>query len=102
MAGSANIAKGATIDLGAFQDVTISADQKTVDIGPGANWGQVYAVLDPAGLSAQGGRVGTVGVSGLLLGGGISFFAPRYGFACDNVQNYEVCISHKIYGNAQF
>ena len=69
LAGAANIQKGATIDLSAFQNVTLSADQKTVDIGPGTNWGAVYGVLDAAGLSVQGGRVGTVGVSGLLLGG---------------------------------
>jgi hypothetical protein len=31
-----------------------------------------------------------VGVSGLLLGGGISFHGPQYGWAADKVVNYEV------------
>lgn len=26
--------------------------------------------------------------------GGMSFFAPRYGFVCDNVLNYEVSRAH--------
>ena len=28
-----------------------------------------------------------------LLTGGMSFFAPRYGFACDNVENFEVVLA---------
>jgi len=32
----------------------------------------------------------TIGVSGLLLGGGISYFANKLGWACDNVASYEV------------
>lgn len=31
-----------------------------------------------------------VGVPGLVLGGGISFFSNKYGWACDNVASYEV------------
>lgn len=31
-----------------------------------------------------------VGVSGLVLGGGISFFSNERGWACDNVASYEV------------
>ena len=31
-----------------------------------------------------------VGVPGLILGGGISFFSNKLGWACDNVASYEV------------
>ena len=51
----------------------------------------VYQYLDPLGLSIAGGRNGLIGVGGLTLGGGISYFAPRVGWACDNVVNFEVC-----------
>lgn len=40
-----------------------------------------------------GGRVDQVGVGGLLLGGGLSFYAGRDGFACDNVVAYEVVLA---------
>ena len=35
-------------------------------------------------------QMSTIGVSGLLLGGGISYFANKKGWACDNVASYEV------------
>ncbi|KAJ4298223.1 hypothetical protein N0V90_006122 [Kalmusia sp. IMI 367209] len=41
-----------------------------------------------------GGRLSQVGVAGLLTGGGVSFFSGRYGFACNNVQTYEVVLGN--------
>lgn len=35
----------------------------------------------------------SVGVGGLILGGGISFFSPRVGLVCDNVLNYEIVLA---------
>lgn len=48
----------------------------SVSVGAGARWQNVYDALDPHGLSAQGGRVGDVGVGGLTTGGNIPFFLP--------------------------
>lgn len=41
-----------------------------------------------------GGRVDNVGVGGLLLGGGLTFYAGRDGFACDNVIAYQVVLAN--------
>ena len=35
-------------------------------------------------------QVASVGVSGLTLGGGISHFSNKLGWACDNVESYEL------------
>jgi len=35
-------------------------------------------------------KMSPVGVPGLVLGGGISFFSNKLGWACDNVASYEV------------
>jgi hypothetical protein len=35
-------------------------------------------------------QVAGIGVGGLTLGGGISFFSNQYGWACDNVASFEV------------
>lgn len=50
-------------------------------------------VTEALGLGLTGGRVSTVGVSGLTLGGGASFHSGRRGFACDDIINYEVVLA---------
>ena len=91
--GWANIAGGVTLDLQGLKQITISEDRQEVDIGPGNRWGDIYRVLDAEGLSVVGGRASPVGVGGLLLGGGISFFSPRYGYAADNVVSFEIVLA---------
>ena len=89
-AGANNIKDGVTIDLSALNSVTYNEDDSTASIGPGARWRGVYESLSKLGVTVPGGRAGTVGVGGLTLGGGNSFFAAQYGFVCDNVANFEV------------
>ena len=43
---------------------------------------------------------GDVGVAGLTLGGGLSFFSSQHGLACDNVVNYEVVLADGSIVNA--
>lgn len=87
---ASNIDGGVTIDFKNMAKVSISSDQKQVSVEPGLRWAQVYEKLDKVGLGVVGGRVADIGVGGLTLGGGISFFSGRYGWACDNFNNYEV------------
>ena len=90
--GAANIVDGVTIDLSAMNQVSLSADNTTASIGPGCRWRDVYDTLGPLGYAVPGGRAADVGVAGLTLGGGNSFFAAREGFVCDNVKNYEIVL----------
>lgn len=96
-AGSATIQDGVDIDLSALNQVTPSKNKRTVSIGPGNRWIDVYLKLDALGLAVSGGRVSSVGVGGLVTGGGMSFFAPRYGFVCDTVTEFEVSQKSAIY-----
>jgi hypothetical protein len=91
-AGAANIDQGITIDLSQLNQVTPSRDLSTVTVGPGNRWADVYSKLDALGIAIGGGRSASVGVGGLTLGGGVSFFSPRYGFVCDNIIRYEVSL----------
>lgn len=50
----------------------------------------MYAFLEPYGRIVVGGRLKTIGISGLTIGGGISYFTAKYGFAMDNVLAYEI------------
>ncbi|RFU26415.1 hypothetical protein B7463_g9924, partial [Scytalidium lignicola] len=92
-AGFANIDDGVTIDMTRLSSVSVNEDHTVASIGAGASWLDVYQFLDPLGLSVAGGRNGLVGVGGLSLGGGISYFAPRVGWACDNIVNAEVVLA---------
>jgi len=68
-AGAATIANGVQIDLAAINQVTVASSKAITSVGPGARWLDVYSKLDTLGLSVVGGRVATVGVGGLIIGG---------------------------------
>ena len=83
-----------TIDLVRMDGIEMkeSEGRKSVVLGAGLRWGRVYQELEKRGLMVIGGRVSDVGVGGLILGGGISFFSAEYGWACDNVVAYEIVL----------
>jgi FAD/FMN-containing dehydrogenase len=81
---------GVVIRLSKFRHVTISEDRKTTNIGVGLTWLEVYRELDQYDVAVTGGRMPSVGVSGLLLGGGLSFQNSEHGFSCSGVVNFEV------------
>lgn len=62
-----------------------------VSVGAGAIWMQVYeSVTTMAGRYVQGGGCTTVGVVGLLLGGGYGSFSKNYGLAAASLLEAEV------------
>jgi hypothetical protein len=66
-AGAANIEDGIVIDLASFTGVTVNSG--IASVGVGERWRNVYTTLQAQGLAVSGGRVATVGVPGLVLGG---------------------------------
>lgn len=78
------------VALSGFTNITLASDLGTVEAGPALNWYDLNSFLEPYGKVVIGGRLKTIGVSGLTLGGGISYFTAKYGFAMDNVASYEV------------
>lgn len=64
-----------------FVQVDVAARGATV--GAGARWGAVVASAAPHGLAPIAGAAPSVGVVGLLLGGGIGPLVRSHGFASD-------------------
>lgn len=64
----ASVGGGPLISTEKLNEVTLDEEAKTVRIGPGNRWGDVIGALDGTGYTVPGGRVGHVGVGGLLLG----------------------------------
>lgn len=59
-AGASNIERGITISLQHLNETILSGDQKSVAVGPGNIWYDVYTRLEPGGLAVIGGRVSTL------------------------------------------
>ncbi|KAM9883721.1 FAD binding domain-containing protein [Verticillium dahliae] len=100
--GGNNVHNGVTIDLSLFNRTPVhnSTCGKVASIGAGSRWASVLAETEKHGLGVTGGRIGTVGVAGLTLGGGTSFLIAERGFACDDVVNYEVVLADGSVVNA--
>jgi FAD/FMN-containing dehydrogenase len=65
--------------------------QPAVSIEAGAIWGHVYnEVTTKGGRYVQGGGCLTVGVTGLILGGGFGGFSKAYGMAAANLLEAEI------------
>ncbi|RBQ70467.1 hypothetical protein FVER53590_12285 [Fusarium verticillioides] len=99
-AGFANSNGGVTIDMTTLSSVSLNKKSTIASIDAGAKWLDVYQHLDGSGVQVAGGRNGNVGVGGLLLGGGISHFTTKVGWACDRVINYEVVLANGTISNA--
>ncbi|KAH9054939.1 FAD-binding domain-containing protein [Lactarius vividus] len=83
---------GVLISMTRFNNIEFNNATGTIDAGPGVTWDQVYAALDSTGVNVVGGRIPTVGVSGLTLGGGYAFMSNQYGLSIDNMERYELVL----------
>jgi FAD/FMN-containing dehydrogenase len=98
---AASIDNGVLIVLTELRQLTIASDHEIASLGPGITWIDVYDWVQKFNRTIVGGRYAPVGVSGLLLGGGISFHSGQYGWAANSVLNFEVVTSDGkvIYAN---
>ncbi|KAL2059793.1 hypothetical protein VTL71DRAFT_10177 [Oculimacula yallundae] len=91
---ASNAPGGVTIDLSGIDDIDVGEDLNFARIGTGNRWAGVYQKLEKLNRTVAGGRNSDVGVGGFLLGGGISFLSRRYGWATDNVRNFQVVLAN--------
>jgi FAD/FMN-containing dehydrogenase len=89
-AGHAVCDGGLVIDLSRLSAVEVDADARTARAGGGTNWAQFDVACQAHGLVTPGGVVGTTGVTGLTLGGGIGHLLGRFGLTCDNLVGAEL------------
>jgi FAD/FMN-containing dehydrogenase len=81
---------GIVINLSPMKAISIDPQQRTARIEPGLNWGEVANALQPYGLALSSGDVATVGVGGLMLGGGIGWMVRKYGLTIDSLRAVEL------------
>jgi FAD/FMN-containing dehydrogenase len=60
-------------------------DKETVSVGPGCTLSNLYDVLLPKGRIIPGGSCASVGIGGLVLGGGYGLLGRKLGLTCDSL-----------------
>lgn len=78
------------LDVRRLQQIEVAGD--TVRVGAGVRLGELYDRLATIGRTVAGGNGSTVGVSGLVLGGGLGILGRRHGLACDGLRAAEIVL----------
>jgi FAD/FMN-containing dehydrogenase len=84
-AGHCAVDDGLVIDLTKMRTVKVDPDERIARSGGGATWVDFDQATQSHGLVTPGGVVGSTGVTGLTLGGGIGHLTAQYGLTCDNL-----------------
>ncbi|KAG8718728.1 hypothetical protein FRC11_003503, partial [Ceratobasidium sp. 423] len=92
--GWAGTDSGVLISLSRLKAIEVSKDKKSVVIGAGNRWGDVYAKTGEHNVTVAGARISLVGVSGYLLGGGLSYLMHSEGFSANSVLSYEIVLAN--------
>jgi hypothetical protein len=88
--GGYSTSRGLVISLAPLRSVRVDRRELTITAGGGARNRDVYAALPGTGVAIPSGRCPTVGLSGLLLGGGFGFSSRHLGLTCDHLLETEV------------
>jgi FAD/FMN-containing dehydrogenase len=89
-AGHCVVDEGLVIDLSSLRAVEVDAEASIARAGGGSTWLDFDSATQAFGLVTPGGVVGSTGVGGLTLGGGIGHLTSQLGLTCDNLVGAEV------------
>ncbi|CAG8910187.1 unnamed protein product [Penicillium egyptiacum] len=92
--GFASVQDGLLISTKNLDQVDYNPEDHTAVIGPGLSWEEAQQGLAGTGRTIVGGRMGGVGVGGYMLGGGMSFLSTQYGWAANNIKDFEIVLAN--------
>ncbi|MGH3038278.1 MAG: FAD-binding oxidoreductase [Gaiellaceae bacterium] len=84
-AGHCLLDGGLVIDLSQLRGVEVDGEAGVACAEGGSTWLDFDAAAQAFGLVTPGGVVGSTGVCGLTLGGGIGHLTAQHGLTCDNL-----------------
>jgi FAD/FMN-containing dehydrogenase len=91
--GRGTIDGGLMIDLAPMKGIHVDAKSRTARAQGGVLWKEFNRETQLHGLATTGGVVGTTGIAGLTLGGGLGWLMPKYGLALDNLRSAEMVMA---------
>ena len=93
-AGGLGVADDAlVIDLSPIKYVHVEASSRNIRVGGGCTWGDVDHAAHAFGLAVPSGIIGTTGVGGLTLGGGLGYLTRKFGLTIDNLISADVVLA---------
>jgi FAD/FMN-containing dehydrogenase len=92
-AGLGTVDDGVVIDLSLLNGIEVDAQARTVRVGGGCTWGEVDRATNEHGLATPSGIIGTTGVGGLTLGGGLGHLTRKCGLTIDNLLEAELVLA---------
>ena len=84
-AGHCLVDDGLVIDLSRMRSVDVDPRARIARAGGGSTWIDFDTATQAHGLVTPGGVVGSTGVCGLTMGGGIGHLVSQHGLTCDNL-----------------
>src|SRR5512138_2034253 len=93
VAGRATIDGGLLVDLSPMKGIHVDVDARTARAQGGVLWKEFNRETQVHGLATTGGVVGSTGIAGLTLGGGVGWLMPKYGLALDNLRSADLVMA---------
>ena len=93
VAGRATIDDGVMIDLSFMKGIHVDPLARTARAQGGVLWKEFNRETQVHGLATTGGVVGTTGIAGLTLGGGLGWLMTKHGLALDNLRSAELVMA---------
>jgi FAD binding domain/Berberine and berberine like len=92
-AGLSSVDDGLVIDLSPMRGVRVDPERRTAVVPGGALVSDVDHATHAFGLAAPFGIIGTTGVGGLTLGGGLGHLTRKLGLSIDNLLSADVVLA---------
>jgi FAD/FMN-containing dehydrogenase len=92
-AGRASTNGGVMIDLSPMRAVVVDPARRIAHVQGGALWKDVNRETQAYGLAVTGGAIGTTGVGGLTLGGGLGWLMAKLGMTLDNLRSVDLVLA---------
>lgn len=81
---------GMMIDLSLLKGIHVDPIRQIARAQPGVHWGEFDHETQAFGLATTGGRISTVGIAGVTLGGGYGWLMRKCGLTIDNLRAVDI------------
>jgi FAD/FMN-containing dehydrogenase len=90
LSGKCSSDGGIVLDLRDLNVLDIDTDGRTAEAGAGLTAAEYTSAVGAKGLATGFGDTGSVGISGITLGGGVGFLVRKHGLTVDNLLGADV------------